>query len=210
MKTLKMPHFKSCVILLVLLLVYDVFFVFITPFFTPNHESIMVEVATGSGAGTGEKSTGNNLMELVAPVPHVEKLPVIIRVPRLVPSVATLCGLPFSVLGFGDIIVPGLLVAYCRRFDVQTNGANIYFILCTIAYAFGMVLTFAVLIVMKMAQPALLYLVPCTLITCTLTALARKEMRKFWAGSGYETMIPVGTASEEADASLIEPVSENP
>ncbi|XP_051896167.1 signal peptide peptidase-like 2A isoform X5 [Pristis pectinata] len=192
MKTLKMPHFKSCVILLVLLLVYDVFFVFITPFFTPNHESIMVEVATGSGAGTGEK------------------LPVIIRVPRLVPSVATLCGLPFSVLGFGDIIVPGLLVAYCRRFDVQTNGANIYFILCTIAYAFGMVLTFAVLIVMKMAQPALLYLVPCTLITCTLTALARKEMRKFWAGSGYETMIPVGTASEEADASLIEPVSENP
>ncbi|GCB82395.1 hypothetical protein scyTo_0023219, partial [Scyliorhinus torazame] len=34
MKTLKMPHFKSCVILLVLLLIYDVFFVFISPFFT--------------------------------------------------------------------------------------------------------------------------------------------------------------------------------
>ncbi|XP_059809097.1 signal peptide peptidase-like 2A isoform X3 [Hypanus sabinus] len=192
MKTLKMPHFKSCVILLVLLLIYDVFFVFITPYFTPNHESIMVEVATGSGASSSEK------------------LPVVIRVPRLVPSVATLCGLPFSVLGFGDIIVPGLLVAYCRRFDVQTRSGGIYFILCTLAYAVGMVLTFVVLIVMKMAQPALLYLVPCTLITCTLTAMARKQLKMFWAGSGYEMMSPVGTVSEETDAALIEPVSGNP
>ncbi|XP_078283363.1 signal peptide peptidase-like 2A isoform X2 [Rhinoraja longicauda] len=172
LKTLKMPHYKSCVILLVLLLIYDVFFVFISPLFTP--------------------------------------LPVIIRVPRLVPSVATLCGIPFSVLGFGDIIVPGLLVAYCRRFDVETNGYNIYFILCTIAYATGMVLTFVVLIIMKMAQPALLYLVPCTLITCTITAITRKELRIFWTGSVYEMMTPVDAASEESTAALIEPVSENP
>ncbi|XP_032905940.1 signal peptide peptidase-like 2A isoform X4 [Amblyraja radiata] len=192
LKTLKMPHYKSCVILLVLLLIYDVFFVFITPLFTPNHESIMVEVATGSGSGSSEK------------------LPVVIRVPRLVPSVATLCGIPFSVLGFGDIIVPGLLVAYCRRFDVETNGYNIYFILCTIAYAVGMMLTFVVLIVMKMAQPALLYLVPCTLITCTITAITRKELRIFWTGSVYEMMTPVDAASEETTAALIEPVSENP
>ncbi|XP_069767457.1 signal peptide peptidase-like 2A isoform X2 [Narcine bancroftii] len=191
MKTLKMPHFKSCVILLVLLLIYDVFFVFITPLFTPNHKSVMVEVASGSGDGT-------------------EKLPVIIRVPRLVPSVATLCGIPFSVLGFGDIIVPGLLVAYCRRFDVQTNHSSVYFILCTLAYAVGMVLTFVVLIAMKMAQPALLYLVPCTLITCAVTAWTRKEMRMFWTGCDYEMMTPVGTASEETIAALIEPVPENP
>uniref|UniRef100_UPI00398F0079 signal peptide peptidase-like 2A isoform X2 n=1 Tax=Pristiophorus japonicus TaxID=55135 RepID=UPI00398F0079 len=189
MKTLKMPHFKSCVILLILLLIYDVFFVFITPFITRNHESIMVEVAAGSGSGSGEKNTGNNLMELaVQPLAHNEKLPVVIRVPRLVPSVATLCGIPFSLLGFGDIIVPGLLVAYCRRFDVRTNASSIYFILCTIAYAVGMVLTFVVLILTKMAQPALLYLVPCTLITSAVTAWSRKEMKMFWAGSGYEVL----------------------
>ncbi|XP_041030891.1 signal peptide peptidase-like 2A isoform X4 [Carcharodon carcharias] len=169
MKTLKMPHFKSCVILLVLLLIYDVFFVFISPYFTKNHESIMVEVAAGSG------STG-------------EKLPVVIRVPRLVTSVATICGMPFSLLGFGDIIVPGLLVAYCRRFDLQTNTSNIYFILCTIAYAVGMVLTFIALILTSMAQPALLYLVPCTLITCAVTAWSRREMKMFWAGNGYEVL----------------------
>uniref|UniRef100_A0A669PCB5 Signal peptide peptidase-like 2A n=1 Tax=Phasianus colchicus TaxID=9054 RepID=A0A669PCB5_PHACC len=147
-KTLKMPNFKSCVILLGLLLLYDVFFVFITPFIT--------------------------------------KLPVVIRVPRLEYSAATLCDMPFSLLGFGDIIVPGLLVAYCRRFDVQTSSSSVYYVSCTIAYAVGMVLTFVVLALMKMGQPALLYLVPCTLITSSLVAWRRKEMKKFWKGSSYQ------------------------
>ncbi|XP_030312705.1 signal peptide peptidase-like 2A isoform X4 [Calypte anna] len=166
-KTLKMPNFKSCVILLGLLLLYDVFFVFITPFITKNGASIMVEVAAG-------------------PFGNSEKLPVVIRVPRLEYSASTLCDLPFSLLGFGDIIVPGLLVAYCRRFDVQTRSPSIYYISCTIAYAIGMVLTFVVLALMKMGQPALLYLVPCTLITSSLVAWRRKEMKKFWKGSSYQ------------------------
>ncbi|XP_005521587.1 PREDICTED: signal peptide peptidase-like 2A isoform X4 [Pseudopodoces humilis] len=166
-KTLKMPNFKSCVILLGLLLLYDVFFVFITPFITKNGASIMVEVAAG-------------------PFGNSEKLPVVIRVPRLEHSASTLCDLPFSLLGFGDIIVPGLLVAYCRRFDVQARSSSVYYISCTIAYAVGMVLTFIVLALMKMGQPALLYLVPCTLITSSLVAWRRKEMKKFWKGSNYQ------------------------
>ncbi|XP_041895697.1 signal peptide peptidase-like 2A isoform X5 [Corvus kubaryi] len=168
-KTLKMPNFKSCVILLGLLLLYDVFFVFITPFITKNGASIMVEVAAG-------------------PFGNSEKLPVVIRVPRLEHSASTLCDLPFSLLGFGDIIVPGLLVAYCRRFDVQTRSSSVYYISCTIAYAVGMVLTFVVLALMKMGQPALLYLVPCTLITSSLVAWRRKEMKKFWKGSSYQVL----------------------
>ncbi|NXP43712.1 SPP2A protein, partial [Heliornis fulica] len=166
-KTLKMPNFKSCVILLGLLLLYDVFFVFITPFITKNGASIMVEVAAG-------------------PFGNSEKLPVVIRVPRLEYSASTLCDMPFSLLGFGDIIVPGLLVAYCRRFDVQTSSSSVYYVSCTIAYAIGMVLTFIVLALMKMGQPALLYLVPCTLITSSLVAWRRKEMKKFWKGSSYQ------------------------
>ncbi|MGH0162016.1 UNVERIFIED_CONTAM: hypothetical protein FKN15_002806 [Acipenser sinensis] len=54
MRVLKISSFKICVTLLSLLLLYDVFFVFITPFFTKNGESIMVQVAAGPGA-TGEK-----------------------------------------------------------------------------------------------------------------------------------------------------------
>ncbi|KYO21156.1 signal peptide peptidase-like 2A isoform X3 [Alligator mississippiensis] len=179
-KTLKMPNFKSCVILLGLLLLYDVFFVFITPFITKNGASIMVEVAAG-------------------PFGNSEKLPVVIRVPRLQFSALTLCGMPFSLLGFGDIIVPGLLVAYCRRFDVQTRSlSSVYYVSCTLAYAVGMVLTFVVLALMKMGQPALLYLVPCTLITSSVVAWRRKEMKKFWKGSSYQMMEHLDyTANEE-------------
>ncbi|XP_062439759.1 signal peptide peptidase-like 2A isoform X3 [Rhea pennata] len=177
-KTLKMPNFKSCVILLGLLLLYDVFFVFITPFITKNGASIMVEVAAG-------------------PFGNSEKLPVVIRVPRLEYSASTLCDMPFSLLGFGDIIVPGLLVAYCRRFDVQTSSSSVYYISCTIAYAVGMVLTFVVLALMKMGQPALLYLVPCTLITSSLVAWRRKEMKKFWKGSSYQMMEHLDYAGNE-------------
>lgn len=54
------------------------------------------------------------------------------------------------------------------------------------AYAVGMILTFVVLMVMKTGQPALLYLVPCTLITVSVVAWSRKEMKKFWEGSSYQ------------------------
>ncbi|XP_040602171.1 signal peptide peptidase-like 2A isoform X4 [Mesocricetus auratus] len=143
-KTMKLPNFKSCVILLGLLLVYDVFFVFITPFITKNGESIMVELAAG-------------------PFENAEKLPVLIRVPKLICySVMSVCFMPVSILGFGDIIVP--------------------------AYAVGMIITFVVLVLMKKGQPALLYLVPCTLLAASIVAWSRKEMKKFWKGSSYQVM----------------------
>lgn len=183
-KTLKLPNFKSCVILLGLLLLYDVFFVFITPFITKNGESIMVELAAGP--------FGNN-----------EKLPVVIRVPKLIYfSVMSVCLMPVSILGFGDIIVPGLLIAYCRRFDVQTGSSYIYYVSSTVAYAIGMILTFVVLVLMKKGQPALLYLVPCTLITASIVAWRRKEMKKFWKGNSYQTMDHLDYATNEENPAL--------
>uniref|UniRef100_A0A8C5PBQ1 Signal peptide peptidase like 2A n=1 Tax=Leptobrachium leishanense TaxID=445787 RepID=A0A8C5PBQ1_9ANUR len=206
-KTLRMPNFKACVILLGLLLVYDVFFVFITPFLTKNGESIMVEVAAGP-SGSSEKN-GDNLVEVPAESYATrEKLPVVIRVPRLEYSASTLCGVPTSVLGFGDIIVPGLLVAYCRRFDVRTTSSSVYYICCTIAYAVGMVITFVVLMVMKSGQPALLYLVPCTLVTCSVIAWIRKEMKKFWNGGAYEIMEHTDNAVNEENAACVEQESQ--
>uniref|UniRef100_A0A3B4WH06 Signal peptide peptidase-like 2A n=1 Tax=Seriola lalandi dorsalis TaxID=1841481 RepID=A0A3B4WH06_SERLL len=172
MKTISLSNFKICVILLSLLLVYDVFFVFITPFFTKNGVSIMVQVALGPDA-SGEK---------VSPL-----LPVVMRVPRFSAWAQNLCGMQFSILGYGDIIVPGLLVAYCSRFDVWINSSKkIYFVSCCIAYLLGMILTFVVMLLSGMGQPALLYLVPFTLITSAVVAGCRGEMRQFWAGTTYE------------------------
>ncbi|KAK6476741.1 signal peptide peptidase-like 2A isoform X1 [Huso huso] len=188
MRVLKISSFKICVTLLSLLLVYDVFFVFITPFFTKNGESIMVQVAAGPGA-TGEKRGGNMVEVPAEPTVPYEKLPIVMRVPRLSYPTQYLCGMEFSLLGYGDIIVPGLLVAYCHRFDVwNNNSTKIYYISCTIAYGVGMIVTLVVMVLSKMGQPALLYLVPCTLVTSALVAWRRKEMKRFWAGTIYEVL----------------------
>ncbi|XP_063737697.1 signal peptide peptidase-like 2A isoform X2 [Eleginops maclovinus] len=186
MKTISLSNFKICVILLSLLLLYDVFFVFITPFFTKNGVSIMVQVALGPDA-SGEKAQGNMVEVPAEPQAPSEKLPVVMRVPRFSAWAQNLCVMQFSILGYGDIIVPGLLVAYCSRFDVWINSSRkVYFVSCCIAYLLGMILTFAVMLLSGMGQPALLYLVPFTLITCAVVAACRGEMRQFWAGTTYE------------------------
>ncbi|XP_035538020.1 signal peptide peptidase-like 2A [Morone saxatilis] len=188
MKTISLSNFKICVILLSLLLVYDVFFVFITPFFTKNGVSIMVQVALGPDA-SGEKTQGNMVEVPAEPQTPSEKLPVVMRVPRFLAWAQNLCGMQFSILGYGDIIVPGLLVAYCSRFDVWINSRRkVYFISCCIAYLLGMIMTFAVMLLSGMGQPALLYLVPFTLITSAVVAGCRGEMRQFWAGTTYEVL----------------------
>uniref|UniRef100_A0A6I8NRA0 Signal peptide peptidase-like 2B n=1 Tax=Ornithorhynchus anatinus TaxID=9258 RepID=A0A6I8NRA0_ORNAN len=173
LKTIRLPTFKGCTLLLMVLFIYDVFFVFITPFLTKSGTSIMVEVA----AGPSDSAT------------H-EKLPMVLKVPRLNASPLALCDRPFSLLGFGDILVPGLLVAYCHRFDIQVQSSRVYFVACTIAYGIGLLVTFVALALMQMGQPALLYLVPCTLITSFSVALWRKELTMFWTGSGFAKDLP--------------------
>ncbi|XP_061211905.1 signal peptide peptidase-like 2B isoform X2 [Neopsephotus bourkii] len=173
LKTIRLPTFKACTLLLLVLFVYDVFFVFVTPFLTKSGESIMVEVA----AGPTDSST------------H-EKLPMVLKVPRLNFSPLALCDRPFSLLGFGDILVPGLLVAYCHRFDIQVQSSRLYFLACTIAYGIGLLMTFVALAMMQMGQPALLYLVPCTLFTSFAVAFWRKELAMFWTGSGFAKDLP--------------------
>ncbi|XP_020784750.1 signal peptide peptidase-like 2 [Boleophthalmus pectinirostris] len=194
LKTVRLSTFKACTILLSVLFVYDVFFVFITPFFTKSGESIMVEVA----AGPSDSFT------------H-EKLPMVLKVPRLNSSPLALCDRPFSLLGFGDILVPGLLVAYCHRFDILMQTSRIYFVACTIAYGVGLLITFVALALMQMGQPALLYLVPCTLLTSLTVALWRRELTQFWTGNGFVPAVALApinctqTAEPTADTGTTKP-----
>uniref|UniRef100_A0A8C9SL47 Signal peptide peptidase-like 2B n=1 Tax=Scleropages formosus TaxID=113540 RepID=A0A8C9SL47_SCLFO len=113
------------------------------------------------------------------------QLPMVLKVPRLNSSPLALCDRPFSLLGFGDILVPGLLVAYCHRFDIVMHSSQVYFVACTIAYGIGLLITFVALAMMQTGQPALLYLVPCTLLTSLAVALWRRELHMFWTGSGF-------------------------
>ena len=111
-----------------------------------------------------------------------ERLPVVLMVPRLVGR--TPCGTQFSILGYGDMVVPGLLVAYCARFDQRVRGSRwAYFLSCCVAYFLGMLATFGAMLVSARGQPALLYLVPFILTGAAMVAWRRGEMRHFWRGS---------------------------
>ncbi|XP_075400863.1 signal peptide peptidase-like 2B isoform X2 [Tenrec ecaudatus] len=187
LKTIRLPTFKACTLLLLVLFIYDVFFVFITPFLTKSGNSIMVEVATGPADSATH-----------------EKLPMVLKVPRLNTFPLALCDRPFSLLGFGDILVPGLLVAYCHRFDIQVQSSCIYFMACTVAYGIGLLVTFVALALMQRGQPALLYLVPCTLVTSCSVALWRQELAMFWTGSGFAKDLPQ-PSWEATPADILQP-----
>ncbi|XP_039385710.1 signal peptide peptidase-like 2B [Mauremys reevesii] len=167
LKTIRMPTLKNCSLFLAALLVYDVFFVFITPFLTKSGKSIMEVAALGPSDSVSR-----------------EKIPFLLKVPIL-SSASTFNDSPFTILGLGDIVIPGFLVAYCHRFDVQVHSSRVYFVASTIAYSYGLLVTFVVSALMQTGQPALLYLVPFTLTTSLIVALLRKELTIFWTGSGF-------------------------
>lgn len=77
-------------------------------------------------------------------------------------------------LGLGDVVIPGLMVALCLRFDLaqyarrnpgkdigpRSNFSRPYFWTGVISYLIGLATTMAVMTYSKTAQPALLYLSP--------------------------------------------------
>ena len=203
LRTIRLPSYKIVTVLLSLLFFYDIFFVFLTPFITKSGDSIMVEVATGgSSSGGDEPSSVVDDGDAVASQSR-ELLPMVIKIPHLsIVKLNTSNPLEvcfrdmrlhsYSLLGFGDVLVPGLLVSYCHAFDL-IHGIRFrpYFVTACISYGIGLIVTFVGLFLMEgMAQPALLYLVPCTLIPPVVISLYRKEFKQLWKGPGDGTVVP--------------------
>lgn len=103
----------------------------------------------------------------------VSILPPALFVPIPLLSVCLSSG-QFSLLGLGDIVIPGLFVALLLRFDAVRNKISAvnadhasfskpFFIVNLICYALGLVATVAIMYFFNAAQPALLYLVPACL-----------------------------------------------
>ncbi|CAB4054371.1 SPPL2B [Lepeophtheirus salmonis] len=168
MRDVRLPSLKICTLLLSLLLFYDIFFVFITPYFTKDGESVMVDVALGGDSG--------------------ETFPIVLIVPRML-SLKKICYSNVMMLGLGDIALPGLLVSYCYSFDVHMEKpCKIYWICANIGYIIGLIITDVSLLLSGAAQPALLYLVPCTLVPTFLVALCRGEFKTIWNGGPFPSL----------------------
>lgn len=87
----------------------------------------------------------------------------------------------FSMLGLGDIVIPGIFLALLLRFDShrqlhRKNFSPVYFWVSFVSYFLGLTMTIVVMHVFRAAQPALLYLVPACLGSSFLTAIIREEL----------------------------------
>ncbi|KAK6456330.1 signal peptide peptidase-domain-containing protein [Scheffersomyces xylosifermentans] len=132
---------------------------------------------------------GTKMMETVATGLNI---PIKILLP--VPGSSWGEPLKYTLLGLGDIVVPGTLVALCLRYDVYRHHENNphtafhhltpiskpYFITALVSYIAGLTITIIVLNIFRVGQPALLYIVPCVLGGISSLSLVRGEFEALW------------------------------
>ncbi|PRP84158.1 hypothetical protein PROFUN_04149 [Planoprotostelium fungivorum] len=106
--------------------------------------------------------------------------------------------LQFSMLGLGDIVIPGVFIALLLRFDrSRGNKMPIYFTVTYIAYILGLLLTLFVMHHFRAAQPALLYLVPACVGSSFGLATVRNEIKQLL---DYTEESPILVKEKEEEA----------
>ncbi|KAM7260388.1 hypothetical protein ACFE04_016129 [Oxalis oulophora] len=151
------PNLKVGTVLLGCAFLYDIFWVFLSK--KLFHESVMIVVARGDKSGE-------------------DGIPMLLKIPRLFDPWGG-----YSIIGFGDILLPGLLVAFSLRYDWLTNKSLRagYFLWAMIAYGLGLLITYVALNLMDgHGQPALLYIVPFTLGTFMMLGMKRGDLKVLW------------------------------
>ncbi|EST05458.1 Peptidase A22B, signal peptide peptidase [Kalmanozyma brasiliensis GHG001] len=167
---MSLDSFRTGAIMLGGLFVYDIFWVFATP--------VMVSVARNFDAPI-KIVWPKNIIEAVVALQAREALP----------------KLQFTMLGLGDIVIPGIFVALALRYDQlvaseakpsvsftksYTRWSKPYFTATLVAYVAGLATTMGVMHFFKAAQPALLYLSPACTGAVFLTAALRGEFKQVW------------------------------
>jgi minor histocompatibility antigen H13 len=181
--------FKVGAILLCGLFFYDIFWVFGTDKLMTG-ESVMVVVAKGLDAPIKllfPRVSMNSAVQVANEM--VKEVVTTVSSSTQKPPVFNFAGdkLDFSMLGLGDIVIPGFLIALLLRFDAQNaqatpeHGAHghfskPYFHSNLVAYTLGLSLTITMMTYFEAAQPALLYLVPACLGAALLMASFRGEL----------------------------------
>ncbi|CAE7705701.1 Sppl2b [Symbiodinium pilosum] len=158
-RTVRLPNLKVGTLLLICTFFFDIFWVFISPVIFKK--SVMIEVATGGGTG--------------------QSVPMVLKIPALDGELPG----QFKILGLGDIAIPGLLISLLLRHDLVKRHRRCagYFLAGVIGYAVGLLATFVSLYLMQHGQPALLFLVPGTLVPTCIIALRKGELKDLWAAN---------------------------
>ncbi|CAI9279151.1 unnamed protein product [Lactuca saligna] len=164
---IRVPNLKVGTVLLCCAFMYDIFWVFVSKWWF--HESVMIMVARGDKSGE-------------------DGIPMLLKIPRMFDPWGG-----YSIIGFGDIILPGLLVAFSLRYDWLSNKSLRagYFLWVMIAYGLGLLITYIALNLMDgHGQPALLYIVPFTVGTLLTLGKYRGDLRHLWSKGEPDRLCP--------------------
>lgn len=163
----RIPNLKVGTVLLSCSFLYDIFWVFVSK--KLFHESVMIVVARGDKSGE-------------------DGIPMLLKIPRMFDPWGG-----YSIIGFGDILLPGLLVAFSLRYDwlAKKSLRAGYFLWAMIAYGLGLLVTYVALNLMDgHGQPALLYIVPFTLGTFLMLGMKRGDLKVLWTKGEPERPCP--------------------
>lgn len=173
---MRLPNLKVATVVLSLFFFYDIFWVFLSScLFGKN---VMVSVAVS-----------------------LPSLPILITLPKVLSSGSTM-------LGLGDLILPGLLLCYLYRFDSKNFTPSLrslftdcqgYFWPAFGGYIVGLETALVMLLTFQSAQPALLYLVPGTLIPTFALSWYRGHLRALWKGRSLSDL-PAASRDLEGDS----------
>ncbi|CAF99315.1 unnamed protein product, partial [Tetraodon nigroviridis] len=185
----RLPSLKVSCLLLSGLLIYDVFWVFFSAYIF--NSNVMVKVAT---------QPAENPIDVLSRKLHLgpgmgRDVPRLSLPGKLVFPSST--GSHFSMLGIGDIVMPGLLLCFVLRYDNYKKQANgevpgpgnmsgrmqrvSYFHCTLIGYFVGLLTATVASRIHRAAQPALLYLVPFTLLPLLTMAYLKGDLRRMWS-----------------------------
>ncbi|XP_031398696.1 signal peptide peptidase-like 4 isoform X1 [Punica granatum] len=167
LQIVRIPNLKVGTVLLSCAFLYDIFWVFVSKWWF--HESVMIVVARGDRSGE-------------------DGIPMLLKIPRMFDPWGG-----YSIIGFGDIILPGLVVVFSLRYDWLENKRikEGYFIWAMFAYGLGLLITYVALNLMDgHGQPALLYIVPFTLGTFLTLGKQRGDLKRLWTRGEPERPCP--------------------
>ena len=157
LQIVRVPNLKVGFVLLSCAFMYDIFWVFVSKWWF--RESVMIVVARGDRSGE-------------------DGIPMLLKIPRMFDPWGG-----YSIIGFGDIILPGLLVTFALRYDWLANKRlkSGYFLGTMSAYGLGLLITYIALNLMDgHGQPALLYIVPFILGTLFVLGHKRGDLKTLW------------------------------
>ncbi|KAF8581601.1 hypothetical protein K439DRAFT_1636025 [Ramaria rubella] len=120
----------------------------------------------------------------------------------------------FTMLGLGDIVIPGAFVTLALRRDLFTSPARDryhafakpYFNATLVSYVAGLITTMTMMHMWKAAQPALLYISPACILSFVFTAFRRGELKQTWQWKD----VLEDSEREDLNLKTLEPVTSKP